>query len=117
MRNVSNTFDKDLPDHLAFLGFLTAQQRLCLPDWMVIAPPKTGTSWVYANLRRHPEAFAVDLKELKYFSNRFELEDLRNYLAHFRRGVGKTKGEASPNYCLLPDRTIRLIRASCQTSN
>jgi Sulfotransferase domain len=111
MRKVSNTFDKDLQDQLAFLGFLTTDQRKCLPDWMVIAPPKTGTSWVYANLRQHPDAFAVDLKELKYFSNRFELEDLRNYLSHFRRGAGKVKGEASPNYCLLPCRTIRLIRA------
>jgi hypothetical protein len=111
MRKVSNTFDDELQDHLAFLGFLTADQRLCLPDWMVVAPPKTGTSWVYANLRRHPEAFAVDLKELKYFSNRFELEDLRNYLAHFRSGADKTKGEASPSYSLLPTSTIRLIRA------
>ena len=111
MRNVSNTFERELQDQLAFLGFLTPDQRMCLPEWMVIAPPKTGTSWVYANLRQHPEAFAVDLKELKYFSNRFELEDLRNYLSHFRPGVGRTKGEASPSYSLLPVRTIQLIRA------
>jgi Sulfotransferase domain len=111
MRKVSHTFDRELQDQLAFLGFLTPDQRRCLPEWMVIAPPKTGTSWVYANLRQHPEAFAVDLKELKYFSNRFELEDLRNYLSHFRTGVGRTKGEASPSYSLLPVRTIQLIRA------
>ena len=111
MRKVSNTFDDELQDQLAFLGYLTADQRMCLPDWMVVAPPKTGTSWVYANLRRHPDAFAVDLKELKYFSNRFELEDLRNYLAYFRGGADKVKGEASPSYSLLPTSTIRLIRA------
>jgi hypothetical protein len=111
MRKVSNTFDEQLQDQLAFLGLMTADQRGCLPDWMVVAPPKTGTSWVYANLRQHPEAFAVDLKELKYFSNRYELEDLRNYLAHFRNGVGKVKGEASPSYSLLPSRTIRLIHS------
>jgi hypothetical protein len=111
MPKQSNTFDEELQEQLTFLGFLTAEQRRCVPDWMVVAPPKTGTSWVYANLRQHPEAFAVDLKELKYFSNRFELEDLCNYLAHFRSGVGKTKGEASPSYSLLPCRTIRLIRA------
>jgi hypothetical protein len=111
MPKQSNIFDEELQEQLTFLGFLTAEQRRCVPDWMVVAPPKTGTSWVYANLRQHPEAFAVDLKELKYFSNRFELEDLCNYLAHFRSGVGKTKGEASPSYSLLPCRTIRLIRA------
>ena len=56
-------------------------------------------------------AFAVDLKELKYFSNRFELEDLRNYLTHFHNGAEKIKGEASPSYSMLPTSTIRLIRA------
>jgi len=110
MQDACGDFKQEFQDQLAFLGFLTPEQRLCLPDWMVVAPPKTGTSWVYANLRNHPDAYAVDVKEVKYFSNRFELEDLRNYVAHFRNGVGKVKGEASPSYSLLPCRTIRLIR-------
>lgn len=110
MPHTCDDVEPALQDQLEFLGFLTPEQRLCLPDWLVVAPPKTGTSWVYANLRMHPDAFAADLKELKYFSNRFELEDLRNYVAHFRSGVGKVKGEASPSYSLLPCRTIRLIR-------
>jgi hypothetical protein len=97
-------------DDLAFLGFLTAEQRACLPNWLVIAPPKTGTSWLYANLREHPETFVPPIKELKYFSHRFETEDLRAYLEHFRDGLGKSKGEASPSYSMLPRRTIRLVR-------
>jgi len=102
--------DQRLPEELAFLGLLTPEQRLCLPDWMVIGPPKTGTGWIYANLGAHPQAFVPPIKELKYFSNRFEVEDLRCYLSHFRRGVGKAKGEASPSYSILPRRTIQVIR-------
>src|SRR5579863_4531769 len=104
MQEACGVHEQELQDQLAFLGFLSPEQRRCLPDWMAIAPPKTGTSWVYANLGYHPEAFAADLKEVKYFSNRFELEDLRNYVAHFRNGTGKSKGEASPSYSLLPCR-------------
>jgi Sulfotransferase domain len=97
-------------EDLAFLGFLTAEQRACLPNWLVIAPPKTGTSWLYANLREHPDTFVPPIKELKYFSHRFECEDLRTYLEHFRAGMDKSKGEASPSYSMLPRRTIRLLR-------
>jgi hypothetical protein len=99
-----------IQEELQFLGFLTSEQRSSLPDWLIIAPPKTGTSWLYANLREHPEAFVPPIKELKYFSQRFDIEDLRSYLDHFRDARGKSKGEASPSYSMLPWSTIRLIR-------
>jgi Sulfotransferase domain len=99
-----------IQDELEFFGFLTPQQRACLPNWLVVAPPKTGTSWLYANLREHPQTFVPPIKELKYFSHRFEVEDLRCYLDHFRDGVGCSKGEASPSYSMLPRRTIRMMR-------
>src|ERR1700722_17839541 len=99
-----------MQEELSFFGFLTSEQRACLPDWLVLAPPKTGTSWLYANLREHPDAFVPPIKELKYFSHRFEVEDLRSYLDHFRHGIGKSKGEASPSYSMLPRRTIRMMR-------
>ena len=54
--------------------------------------------------------FVPPIKELKYFSHRFECEDLRTYLEHFRAGMDKSKGEASPSYSMLPRRTIRLLR-------
>jgi hypothetical protein len=106
----SDNPDRDTPRQLAFLGLLTDEQRLCLPDWLMIAPPKTGTSWAYANLHEHPQVYLPQTKELKYFSHRFETEDLRCYLAHFRGGIGKLKGEASPSYSILPRSTIQLLR-------
>jgi len=56
--------DREMPRQLAFLGLLTDEQRLCLPDWLIIAPPKTGTSWAYANLHEHPQVFVPQTKEL-----------------------------------------------------
>jgi len=76
--DVPDDSDEQMQRELEFLGFLTPDQRLCLPDWMVIGPPKTGTSWIYANLGAHPQAYVPPIKELKYFSNRFETEDLRS---------------------------------------
>ncbi|MBI3862012.1 MAG: sulfotransferase domain-containing protein [Planctomycetia bacterium] len=100
----------EIAQQLSFLGLLPREQRQCLPDWMVIAPPKTGTTWVSENFRRHPQMFVPLSKEVKYFSNRFATEDLRWYLGQFREGLGKSKGEAPPSYSLLPRSTIRIVR-------
>jgi len=110
VNDASESPAREMQQELSFLGYLTSEQQLCLPDWLVVAPPKTGTSWLYANLREHSELFVPKIKELKYFSHRFESDDLRCYLDHFREGLGKSKGEVSPSYSMLPRRTIRLIR-------
>lgn len=111
--DMSDSFDdcdREMQRRLEFFGFLTAEQLQCFPDWVVMAPPKTGTSWLAENLRMHPQVFVPWIKEVKYFSNRFETEDLRWYLSHFRGGIGKSKGEAPPSYSLLPRSTIQVIR-------
>ena len=82
---------------------------LC-PDFLVIAPPKTGSTWLAANLRCHPQLFVPALKECKYFSSFFKWFDLSWYLDQFSPGVDRVKGEASPSYALLPVSRIRLIR-------
>jgi hypothetical protein len=110
VNDASESSATEIQHELAFLGYLTSEQRQCLPNWLVVAPPKTGTSWLYANLREHPQLFVPEIKELKYFSHRFESDDLRCYLDHFREGLGKSKGEVSPSYSMLPRRTIQLIR-------
>lgn len=81
------------------------------PQFLVVAPPKTGTTWLAENLRRHPAVFVPAIKELKYFSSRFRSLDLDWYLNQFAAGGGKVKGEASPSYALLPTDRIRLLRA------
>jgi hypothetical protein len=82
---------------------------LC-PDFLVISPPKTGSTWLAANLRAHPAVFVPKIKEVKYFSCYFKWLDLNWYLDQFAGGAGRVKGEASPSYAILPVEKIRLIR-------
>jgi hypothetical protein len=82
-----------------------------VPDFLVISPPKTGSTWLAMNLRCHPDVFVPAIKEVKYFSSYYRWLDLKWYLRHFRPGEGRLKGEASPSYALLPSRRIGLVRA------
>lgn len=81
------------------------------PDFLIISPPKTGSTWLADNLRCHPAIFIPAIKEIKYFSTWFKRLDLNWYLQHFILGSGRVKGEASPDYALLPIERIRLIRS------
>ncbi len=79
------------------------------PDFLVIAPPKTGTTWLARQLGRHPGIFVPLMKETKYFNYYWRFKNLAWYLSLFQEGAGRLKGEATPNYALLPRSTIRLI--------
>ena len=80
------------------------------PNFLIISPPKTGSTWLAANLRCHPDVYVNDIKEIKYFSSFFKWLDLNWYLDHFIEGVGRVKGEATPSYAILPVARIHLIR-------
>ena len=61
------------------------------PDFMIVGPQRTGTSWLYVNLRFHPEIQLSRPKEIFFFSSlksrhakRFVTDDLRWYLQFFR---------------------------------
>jgi hypothetical protein len=80
------------------------------PDFLVISPPKTGSTWLADNLRAHPSVFVPAVKEVKYFTSYFRWLDLNWYLDQFAPAGGRRKGEASPSYALLPVERIRLLR-------
>lgn len=88
---------------------LRSSRDLTLPDFLGIGFMKCGTTWLYENLRAHPDVFVSDKKELRYFSNHFN-EPLADYAAHFRDAGGRVAGEVSPVYATLPERRIRFIR-------
>jgi hypothetical protein len=105
------------------------------PDFLILGPQRTGTTWLYHNLRRHPRIFLPDVKETYYFSTlgkpshahyRFDyLEDYlglfrdslrrrikRNYdaLRHARRFFRpEVFGEATATYAMLPGEVIAEI--------
>ena len=87
-----------------------AADRLPLPDFLGVGAQKAGTTWLWENLRRHPEIFVPDKKELHYFDNKFD-QSLRYYTRRFEEARGRIKGEITPAYGILPRERIGFIRA------
>ena len=86
-----------------------AAARLPLPDFLGIGAQKAGTTWLAANLRRHPDVFIPERKELHFFDNKWD-RPLREYARHFEGGAGQVKGEITPAYGILPPERIRYLR-------
>ena len=105
------------------------------PDFLIVGPQRTGTTWLFHNLKSHPEIFLPKEKELYYFSTlgmpdhrRFRFPYLEDYLgvmadtprSTFKRNydslrkVGRfysprIRGEATASYAALPEEVIREI--------
>lgn len=84
--------------------------RAKLPQFLVISPPKTGSTWLADNLRHHPQLFIPAVKEVKYFSSLYKWLDLGWYADHFAAAGERIAGEASPSYAILPEEQIQTIR-------
>lgn len=61
------------------------------PHFLIVGPQRTGTTWLHAHLRFHPQVFLSEPKELFYFSSlkvaerpRFPSRELAEYLRFFR---------------------------------
>jgi hypothetical protein len=61
------------------------------PDFLIVGPQRTGTTWLHENLRDHPEVFWPGLKEIFFFSRlrepdhpKFQSDRLDWYLGLFR---------------------------------
>ncbi len=102
------------------------------PDFLIVGPQRTGTTWLHANLRFHPEIFLAEPKELFFFSRltgrdkaRAFSDDLVWYLSFFRdplwrfllkQGMSlaryqrfyrpKIRGEATASYAAVPPDVI-----------
>ena len=78
-----------------------ADDPLRRPDFLIIGAKRSGTSWVFSNLRRHPSVFARD-KEIHYFDHQFH-EGPDWYLDHFvGAGNDQVTGEATQTYMFDP---------------
>jgi hypothetical protein len=65
------------------------------PDFLIIGPQRTGTTWLYHNLRQHPDLFFPRDKEVYFFSNlgrpenaRYISDDLADYTRLFSDTLG-----------------------------
>jgi hypothetical protein len=60
------------------------------PDFLIVGPQRTGTTWLHAHLRYHPQIMLSEPKELFFFSSlktpdsrRYRSNELRSYLRYF----------------------------------
>src|ERR1035441_10230486 len=81
------------------------------PDFMVISPGKTGTTWLAQHLARHPGIFVPPEKEARFFDNYWRFHDLNWYLDKYAGTMGRIRGDISPSYAWLPKYAIQLVRA------
>jgi hypothetical protein len=65
------------------------------PDLFYLGPQRTGSTWLHANLSRHPEVHLHRDKETFYFSTlgrpdapRYRFDYLEDYLESFREDIG-----------------------------
>ncbi len=96
-------------EKLLYAAGVLSTNRLCLPDFLGIGAMKSGTTWLYENLRRHPELYLPPEKELYYFSLRYENRSLRWYSSMFRAGRRLLKGDITPGYGIIPADRIRFV--------
>src|SRR6185295_15366672 len=97
------------------------------PDFLIVGPQRTGTTWLHAHLRFHPQILLSEPKEIFFFSRLkvpdhpgYQSNELSWYLRFFReplwRGAAKTalslwryrelyrpsvRGEATASYAAL----------------
>jgi hypothetical protein len=107
------------------------------PDFFCIGPQRTGSTWLHANLVRHPEILMHRDKETFFFSTigepsapRFRYSSLEDYLESFRDTPGewilknyhalrrsgrfyspRIRGESTASYCILSDDVLEDLRA------
>ncbi len=87
---------------------------LASPDFLIIGPPRAGTSWLKTALNRRPDV-TLPRGEPSYFLRLAErpptayLESLGDRMARRRRGI--VVGEKSPNYLAMSEDRIALCAA------
>lgn len=81
-------------------------------NFLGIGAQKCGTTWLYENLRKHPEiAFPGPVKELHFWDQQRE-KGIAWYRSLFEGNEpSAVKGEITPAYAILPLRTIEEIGA------
>lgn len=107
-----------------------------LPDFLIVGPQRTGSSWLRTNLCKHPQVFMPFKKEIFFFSHlrrrehkRFRSNRLEPYCDLFRipwhkqlersakalrRGLllpATVRGEATASYATMPEADISNIFA------
>lgn len=85
-------------------------------DFLGIGAQKAGTTWLYENLRHHPQIAFPGGKEIHYWDLAENDDGLPAYLSLFEtpsdpQHPSQRRGEITPAYGFLPQERIKAIRA------
>ena len=61
---------------------------MTLPSFICIGAQKSGTSWLHSNLRRHPQVWMPEIKELHYFDHIYSSQVREWSDWHIKSAVG-----------------------------
>jgi hypothetical protein len=80
------------------------------PNFIVIGPGKTGTTWLYECLKAHPQiALARDTKETVFFADYYD-RGLGWYEKFFDGLTAPARGEVSNTYFFTPEAPARIAQ-------
>ncbi len=96
-------------EKVAYYYGLKKIDRNQFPDFLGLGAQKAGSTWLYENLKCHPELFLPAERELHYFDQHFN-RPLREYYQHFKNHSTLVKGEVMPGYGIIPKWKIDWIR-------
>ncbi len=81
------------------------------PTFLGIGAQKTGTTWLHAMLRLHPDVGMPEQKELHFWDgSEPDAASVETYCARFDALPGRARGEITPSYAILPPARIAAIR-------
>ncbi|MCC6730024.1 MAG: sulfotransferase [Chthonomonadales bacterium] len=94
--------------HLYATGTLSTA-GLALPDFLGLGAMKSGTTWLWGQLSRHPDIFMPEVKEVHYLSWSFH-RSLKHYSTYLEPGRGKRIGDITVDYGGIRTRRIRFLK-------
>ncbi len=98
------------PEKWLYTAGVRSAEALTLPHLLCIGAQKSATTWLYANLAQHPDAFVPPrVKEVHYFDFLFH-EPLADYAQVFAAGRDRVRCDVTPNYGRLRSSRIRFVR-------
>lgn len=73
--------------------------KMDFPDFLCVGTQKSGTTWLHANLMKHPDIYLPDFKEVHYFDRVQKKHSLKWYSNIFKRKGKNIAGDITPAYC------------------
>lgn len=78
-------------------------------QFLCVGPQRTGTTWVYEMLRRHPEIYVPEAVKETMFFDRYYERGLDWYRKYYREaGANQLCGEVAPTYFDVPEVPARV---------